>query len=111
MKIRTDVTTLSRLYPLFEDAGIEGILSGDFDNIKDLTYPELCGKLLKGGRLAEICEIISGSETDPETGIPWGDLSREGALGVVVPFFIDITIGPLELNAKPVENQALETPF
>jgi len=102
MKIRTDVKTLSRLYPIFEEAGIAGVLSGDFEEIKELTYPGLCGKLLKTGRLAEACSIITDSETQPDEasspgrGKPWEEASREDCMGVIVPFLIDITIGQVE---------------
>ncbi|GAB1366030.1 hypothetical protein MASR1M36_09010 [Candidatus Cloacimonadaceae bacterium] len=113
MKIKTDITTLSRLYPLFEKAGIEGVLSGNLEQIKDLSYPDICAALLKAGDLAEICEIISGREVfEPEgeaTPKPWAEVSREEALGVVVPFFIDITVGPLVLPEMSPEKLNPET--
>jgi len=105
MKINTDITTLSRLFPLFEKAGMEGVLSGNLEQIKELTYPDICAALLKAGDLAEICQIITGSETYvPEDGTdpkPFSATSREEALGVVVPFLIDITVGPLSLPLMP----------
>ncbi len=113
MKIKTDITTLSKLYPLFEKVGMEGVLSGDIEQIKELTYPNICSALLKGGDLAEICQIITGSEEYvPENsleGKPFSEVSREEALGVVVPFLIDITVGQLELQAPMAEIQSLET--
>lgn len=113
MKIKTDITTLSRLFPLFEKAGIEGVLSGNLEQIKELSYPDICAALLKAGDLAEICQLITGSEVcDPEAGgepKAWTEVSREEALGVVVPFLIDITVGPLELPALKMENPNPET--
>lgn len=107
MTIHTDVTTLSRLYPLFKEAGIEGVLSGDFDSIKDLTYPALVAAMLSCGKISEICAIITGSElyTRPEPDpaaiaqtLAWDQCSREECMGVIVPFLIDITVGPLDLS-------------
>ncbi|MCK9309118.1 MAG: hypothetical protein M0P99_02465, partial [Candidatus Cloacimonetes bacterium] len=103
MKIKTDITTLSKLYPIFEKAGIEGVLTGDLDKISELKYSDLCGKLLMTGKLAEACELITGSETcdaqeEDNKPTPWGEASREEALGVIIPFLIDITVGPLKLR-------------
>lgn len=108
MKIHTDVTTLSRLYPLFKEAGIEGVLSGDLSQISELTFPDLCGKLLLKGHLPEICETITRSELcleDDAEPTLWANASREACLGVLIPFLIDITVGPLELKQKTM-NQA-----
>lgn len=113
MQIKTDITTLSRLYPLFEKAGIEGVLTGNINKIAELTYPELCAALLKGGDLPEICQIITGSEKYIEEGTgetkEWGEISREEALGIVIPFLIGITIGQPALQETPVENPSRET--
>lgn len=104
MRIHTDVTTLSKLYPLFDDAGIAGILTGDFEAIKDLSYSSLCGALLSRGRIAEICQIITASDvyvSEPEDpsavaqNKAWAECSREECMGVIVPFLIDISVGPL----------------
>jgi len=46
MRVKTDITTLSRVYPFFAEAGIEGILTGEYSKIKDLSYSGLCGALL-----------------------------------------------------------------
>lgn len=113
MKTKTDITTLSRLFPLFEKAGMEGVLTGNLEQIKELTYPDICAALLKTGDLAEICQIITGSEVYvPEDGTetkPFSETSREEALGVVVPFLIDITVGPLALPALTMESPNPET--
>lgn len=105
MKIKTDITTLSKLYPLFEKAGISGVLSGNLQQIKELTYPDLCAALLKAGDLPEICQIITGSEVYvPEAGAepkPFDSVSREEALGVVVPFFHALIIDFAELKQIP----------
>lgn len=107
MQIHTDVTTLSRLYPLFKAADLEGVLSGDYSTFSALTYPGLCAALLAAGSLPEICSIITRSEhlipdnQDPGavlSRIPWAEASREDCMGVVVPFLIDITVGPLDLK-------------
>ncbi|MFA7542747.1 MAG: hypothetical protein WCY84_00095 [Candidatus Cloacimonadaceae bacterium] len=100
MKVYTDVTTLSRLFPLFKEAGIEGVLTGDLSKIKDLDLPDLAGVLLEKGKLPEICEIITKSEVCEEEGgaVAWGECSLIQCLGVFVPFVIDITVGPIELN-------------
>lgn len=112
MKLYTDVTTLSKLYPLFKEAGIEGMLTGDFEAFKGITLSNLSGRLLGAGQLPEICEIITKSdayvpETLEEEDVagepkPWGECSLEECLGVVLPFFIDITVGPIDL-AKALE--------
>ncbi len=91
MKIRTDISTLSRLYPLFEEAGIEGVLTGDLEKIAELKYADLCGKLLKTGKLAEICEVIA--DCGDYQGKAWGEISREEAMGILVPFLVNITTG------------------
>ena len=122
MKLHTDVTTLSQLYPLFEKAKLEGMLTGDFEVIKDLTLPKLSTQLLATGSIAEICEIITKSEAyepepleegDPIEPKPWGECTLEECLGVIVPFFIDITVGPIDLarvmQAIQPEIQSLET--
>lgn len=106
MKIKTDITTLSKLYPIFEDAGIEGVLTGDLEKIRDLKYSELCGKLLKTGRLADICELITDSTEN--NGASWAEASMEEAMGVLVPFLVDITAGPIGLKANP-ETASQET--
>ncbi len=62
MKIHTDVTTLSRLYPLFKEAGIEGVLTGDFSLIQDLTLPDLAARFLASGSMPQICAIITKSD-------------------------------------------------
>lgn len=101
MKIHTDITTLSKLYPLFEKAGISGILSGDFSQIKDMTYPDLAAALLSKGDLSEICQIITKKDefvSETQEVIAWEDISREDAMGIIIPFFVDITIGPIELS-------------
>lgn len=107
MKLHTDVTTLSKLYPLFKEAGLEGVLSGDYSTLSGLTYPALCAALLAAGSLPEICSIITRSEQfvpenqDPgavTVSIPWAEASREDCMGVIVPFLIDITVGPLDLK-------------
>ncbi len=119
MKIRTDVTTLSKLYPIFEDAGISGILTGDFDTIKDLSYSSLCGALLSGGRISEVCQIITGSEvytveSEDPAAVPmnkvWAECTREECMGVIVPFLIDISVGPLPSDqiTKTLTPQTLE---
>lgn len=114
MKLHTDITTLSKLYPLFKEAGLEGVLSGDYSTLSDLTYPALCAALLAAGSLPEICSIITKCETfvpenqDPtavQTSIPWAEASREDCMGVIVPFLIDITVGPLELKQKNLPQQ------
>lgn len=114
MKLHTDVTTLSKLYPLFKDAGLEGILSGDYASLSALTYPALCAALLAAGSLPEICSIITQSETfvpeDQDPGavvisIPWAEASREDCMGVIVPFLIDITVGPLDLKQTNLPQQ------
>jgi hypothetical protein len=122
MKLYTDVTTLSQLYPLFAKAGLEGMLTGDFETYKDLTLPKLSAKLLRTGKMAEICTIITRSEVyipdpndlengpnghedglnDPDNDLdltpkPWGECTLEECMGVIVPFFIDITVGPIDL--------------
>lgn len=113
MKLHTDVTTLSKLYPLFKETGLEGVLSGDFSQIQNLTFPSLTSALLCSGSLPEICSIITRSEyftpedQDPGTiavSIPWVDASLEACMGVIVPFLIDIAVGPL--NLKDLANQA-----
>lgn len=105
MKIKTDITTLSKLYPLFEKAGIEGVLSGNLEQIKELTYPDICAALLKAGDLPEICQIITGSEVfvseDGAEPKPFDSVSREEALGVVVPFFHALIIDFAELKQIP----------
>jgi len=108
MNIHTDIKTLSRLYPLFEKAGLAGVLTGDLQEIESLTYPQLCAALLKGGDLPEICQIITGSENfiaDNQESKPFHEASREEALGVIVPFLIDITVGPLKLPELSPESQ------
>jgi hypothetical protein len=100
MKIKTDISTLSKLYPIFEDAGIEGVLTGDLEKISQLTFAGLAGKLLKTGRLAEACEIISGESTFE--GMPWEHVSREDSMGVIIPFLIDTTVGPIEPHLMKV---------
>lgn len=132
MKLYTDVTTLSKLYPLFEVAGIEGMLTGDFEEFQGITLSKLAGRFLAAGQLPEICEIITRSEvyipdpndleSDPncqENGLndfdndlnltpkPWCECSLEECLGVVLPFFIDITVGPIDL-AKALETMEKE---
>lgn len=124
MKLHTDVTTLSQLYPLFEKAKLGGMLTGDFEAVKDLTLPKLAAQLLGTGKVAEICQIITKSEVyepDPNdpgndlnlTPKPWGECTLEECLGVIVPFFIDITVGPIDLarvmQAIQPEIQSLET--
>lgn len=101
MKVYTDVTTLSRLFPLFKEAGIEGVLTGDLGKIKDMDLPDLAGVLLEKGKLPEICEIITKSDVcEGEDGeaVAWGECSLIQCLGVFVPFVIDITVGPIELT-------------
>ncbi|MDD3535710.1 MAG: hypothetical protein PHC50_07360 [Candidatus Cloacimonetes bacterium] len=100
MKVYTDVSTLSSLFPLFKEAGIEGVLTGDLSKIKDLDLPDLAGLLLEKGKLPEICEIITKSDVcEEETGaVAWAECSLIQCLGVFVPFVIDITVGPIELN-------------
>lgn len=100
MKVYTDVTTLSKLFPLFKEAGIEGVLTGDLGKIKDMDLPDLAGVLLEKGKLPEICEIITKSEVceDESGAVAWGECSLIQCLGVFVPFVIDITVGPIELN-------------
>jgi hypothetical protein len=95
MKIHTDVTTLSRLYPLFKEAGIEGVLTGDYSTIKDLSYPALCEATLEKKSLPEICEIITKSELyipeeEPKEGIIWSEASLPNCLEVLVRFFYDM---------------------
>jgi len=113
MNIKTDITTLSKLYPLFEKAGIEGVINGNYEQIERLSLPDICGALMKTGDLAEICQIITGSDCylpeNDETPSPWTQISREAALGVVVPFLIDITVGPLALPENLPANPNLET--
>lgn len=105
MKTKTDITTLSRLFPLFEKAGMEGVLTGNLEQIKELTYPDICAALLKTGDLAEICQIITGSEVYvPEDGTetkPFSETSREEALGVVVPFLHALIVDFVELKQIP----------
>ncbi len=101
MKIKTDITTLSKLYPIFEDAGIEGVLTGDLEKISQLTFAGLAGVLLKTGRLAEACEIITGESS--YEGNPWENTSREVTMGVIIPFLIDITVGPIDLHLLRAE--------
>lgn len=110
MKIHTDITTLSRLYPLFKEAGLEGVLSGDLSKIKDLDLPGMAGALLAGGNLAEICGIITRSDVHESEGggsVAWEDASLVQCLEVVVPFVIDITVGPIELNQAVAEAAAV----
>ncbi len=114
MKIHTDVTTLSRLYPLFKDAGIEGVLTGDFSAIQNLTLPDIAARLLAAGSFPEICSIITRSEVyipdDPaQSPKNWDACSREECLGIIIPFVIDITIGPLNLKNPPDPIPPLET--
>lgn len=109
MKIHTDITTLSRLYPLFKTAGLEGVLSGDLSKIKDLDLAGMAGALLESGNLAEICGIISRSDVHESEGgsVAWEDASLVQCLEVIVPFVIDITVGPIELNQAVAEAQAV----
>lgn len=113
MQIKTDITTLSRLYPLLEKAGIEGVLTGNMEKITQLTFPELCGALLKGGDIPEICQIITGSEKYiPDNGAEpknWENISREEAMMIIIPFLIDITIGQSESKEIVEENPKQET--
>ncbi|HPV14202.1 MAG TPA: hypothetical protein PL126_00965 [Candidatus Cloacimonadota bacterium] len=95
MKLHTDVTTLSKLYPLFKGAGIEGMLTGDVSQIKGYGYPELFGALLKTGAIAEVCALITGSEVymPEEEGIDpkkWEDCSREEVMAVILAFFFSM---------------------
>jgi hypothetical protein len=92
MRLYTDVTTLSKLYPLFKAAGIEGMLTGDVAQIKDYGYPELFGALLKTGAIAEVCALITRSEfyvSDAEGTEPkkWEDCEREEVMAVILAFF------------------------
>ncbi len=107
MNIKTDITTLSKLYPLFEEAGMEGMLTGDMESISKLSFPELCGKLLKTGKLAEVCELITGAN---DNGVAtWCEVSLEEAMGVVVPFLVSITTGRAESAKKETEAPSPET--
>ncbi len=102
MKIKTDITTLSRVYPLFEEAGIEGILTGDYGKIKDLSFSGLCGALLKSGKIAEICGIITDSEVNEDReNKPWSECSLKDCMEVIVPFLYDIIIAPSESEKVP----------
>jgi len=105
MKTKTDITTLSRLFPLFEKAGMEGVLTGNLEQIKELNYTDICAALLKTGDLAEICQLITGSEMYvPEDGTetkPFSETSREEALGVVVPFLHALIVSFVELKQIP----------
>jgi hypothetical protein len=114
MKIHTDVTTLSRLYPLFKDAGIEGVLTGDFSLIQDLTLPDLAARFLASGAMPQICAIITKahayiSDAPAQPPKSWELCSCEECLGIILPFVIDITIGPLNLKNPPDPIPPLET--
>lgn len=94
MKIHTDVTTLSRLYPIFNEAGIEGVLTGDFSKIEGYGYQDLFGALLETGNIAAVCKVITRSDTcDPPYSAgerAWEECSREETMGVIIAFFLDI---------------------
>lgn len=121
MKIHTDVTSLSRLYQLFKAAHLEGVLAGNYSQIEHLTFPDICAALLAQGQIPEICAIITRSEyyvadpsdssAEPETKIPWEACSLQQCMGIIVPFLIDITVGPLEFNpmGNPVVLNQQET--
>jgi hypothetical protein len=94
MKIHTDVTTLSRLYPIFKEAGIEGVLTGDFSKIEGFGYQEIFGALLQAGNIPEVCKVITRCDTclPPYSSEekPWEDCSREESMGLIISFFLDI---------------------
>lgn len=94
MKIHTDVTTLSRLYPLFKDAGIEGVLTGDYAAIEAYGYSHLFAALLQAGNLPSVCELITRNKTCEapySTGSKlWPECSREECMGPIIAFFLDI---------------------
>jgi hypothetical protein len=106
MRVKTDITTLSRVYPFFAEAGIEGILTGEYSKIKDLSYSGLCGALLKSGKLADICEIITGSEKNEDKGNKlWGDCELKECMEVVIPFLYAITVSATESDTVQEEKK------
>lgn len=95
MKVFTDITTLSKVYPLFKEAGIEGILTGDLSKMQDVGYSDVCGKLLEHGLLPEVCAIITRSDNymddDSVYEIAWEQCKLKQSMDVVVSFFLDMS--------------------
>ncbi|HOU72672.1 MAG TPA: hypothetical protein PLB85_04745 [Candidatus Syntrophosphaera sp.] len=110
MKIHTDVTTLSKLYPIFQEAGIEGMLTGDLEKIRGYGYPELFAALLQTGGIPEVCALITRSETCVQPASkekkPWDQCSREETMAVILAFFFSL-IG-LQAESQHLMN-ALQT--
>lgn len=95
MKVFTDITTLSKVYPLFKEAGIEGILTGDLSKMQDVGYSDVCGKLLEHGLLPEVCAIITRSDNymddDSVYEIAWEQCKLKQSMDVVLSFFLDMS--------------------
>jgi len=116
MKLYTDVTTLSKLYPLFKEAGIEGMLTGNVSQIKGYGYPELFEALLKTGAIAEVCALITGSDVyaPDEEGVEpkrWEDCEREEVMAVILAFFFSMIGLPDEsrIMMAAMQNHQKET--
>ena len=116
MKIHTDVSTLSKLYPLFKEAGIEGMLTGDMASIKDYDYPGIFAALLQGGAIAEVCATITRSDSyRAEDGSiepkKWEDCSGEEVMAVILAFFFSLLGLPeeSEVMMKALQNHQTQT--
>lgn len=92
MKVFTDITTLSKVYPLFKEAGIEGILTGDLSKMQDVGFYSLLESLLSHGSIPQICEIITKSEHCVLSGIsvPWSESNMRECALVLSDFFFSI---------------------
>ena len=116
MKLHTDVTTLSKLYPLLKAAGIEGMLTGDVSEVKSYGYPEIFGALLQTGAIPEVCALITKSEVyapEEEEVEPkkWEECSREEVMAVILAIFFSMIGLPDEsqILMEALRNQQKET--
>ena len=89
-KINTNVKTMKAVWNAFEEIGIEGVLSGTEMEVSILTVAK---KLVKEGKLNEVCQTITGETIDFEM-VDWSEV-----VNILTAFFGSI----LEPLQEPIE--------